>query len=114
LEAVTAESGYPVQSEGLSAALDRGGEFLSNSDEYLSPRTRSDVILFSEEPSRILVGLTVEKWPELQALARSCGVDLFLLGLAGGDQLTVTRADNRVVVDLPLPEVDSAWRNGLG
>jgi phosphoribosylformylglycinamidine synthase len=114
LEAVTAESGYPVQSEGLSAALDRGGEFLSNSDEYLSPRTRSDVILFSEEPSRILVGLTVEKWPELQALARSYGVDLFLLGLAGGDQLTVTRADNRVVVDLPLPEVDSAWRNGLG
>jgi phosphoribosylformylglycinamidine synthase len=114
LETIAAESGYPVQSEGLSAALARGGNFLSDSDDYLSPRTRSDVVLFSEEPSRILVGLTVEKWPELQTLARSFGVDLFLLGLAGGDQLVITRGDNRVVVDLPLPEVDSAWRNGLG
>ncbi|HEX8600888.1 MAG TPA: phosphoribosylformylglycinamidine synthase subunit PurL [Chloroflexia bacterium] len=114
LETATAESGYPVETEGLTAALSRGGDFLSNSDEYLSPRTRSDVILFSEEPSRILVGLTVEKWPELQALARSYGVDLFLLGLSGGDQLIVTRGDNQIVVDLPLPEVDNAWRNGLG
>lgn len=76
---------------------------------------RSDVALFSEEPSRILIALTAEMWAEMENFAQANGVGLFYLGASGGDRFTVIRQEQAMtnVIDLPLLEIDKAWRGGL-
>ena len=48
-------------------------------------RLRSDVHLFAEEPSRIIVTFRRENWQELRQLAGSMEAGLYLLGTTGGD-----------------------------
>ena len=87
----------------------------ANLDELHSkhPHMRSDVLLFSEEPSRILVGIPQDKVEQLEGKAASLGARLIVIGQAGGDKVSFSR-EGSIVVDLALSEVDSAWRNGLG
>jgi phosphoribosylformylglycinamidine synthase subunit PurL len=75
--------------------------------------TRNDVLLFAEEPSRIMVALPPEKWSALQQLAGEKGVALRWLGSSGGESLRITRGDS-TLLDLPLSGIDAAWRGGLG
>jgi phosphoribosylformylglycinamidine synthase len=81
-------------------------------DEIEGERThvRSDVLLFGEEPSRIIVALPEERWLRLQELASGSEVHLFRLGAAGGESLRITRGEH-ALVDLPLAEVEAAWRS---
>jgi phosphoribosylformylglycinamidine synthase len=66
-------------------------------------------LLFGEAPSRIIVSLEPQMWPDLHQLAVSTGVPLTRLGTVGGDSLAL---GNRL--DLPVVMLRSAWRDGLG
>jgi phosphoribosylformylglycinamidine synthase len=68
----------------------------------------SAALLFGEAPSRIIVSLTPEMWPDLHQLAVSTGVPLTRLGTVGGDRLALGDS-----LDLPVVMLRSAWRNGL-
>jgi len=73
---------------------------------------QNQALLFAELPSRIIVGVPPEKWNELWQLTSSMEVSLCRLGIAGGDTLRVERGEH-VVVDLPVKELERAWRGGL-
>ena len=70
--------------------------------------TRADRALFGEAQSRIVVSVAKEKVAKLRALARKQNVPMTKLGTVQGDRFAV-----KGLIDLPLAEVDKAWRNGL-
>jgi phosphoribosylformylglycinamidine synthase subunit PurL len=78
-----------------------------------NPHVRSDVLLFAEEPSRIIVALPTPEWAALEELAQATGVGLFVLGETGGDRLRIDRG-GEVLVEVEVGDLDEAWRNGLG
>ncbi len=77
--------------------------------ERMHPRLRSDVLLFAEEPGRVIVALPSERWSELNELAESSGVKLYNLGAVSNATFRIER-DGNALVDVPLPGVDAAWR----
>ena len=69
---------------------------------------RKDFVLFGEEPSRIVVSLSHEALPRLEAIARECGAPLLRLGAVGGDRLEIQGA-----LSVPVSDLAAAWRDGL-
>jgi phosphoribosylformylglycinamidine synthase len=65
-------------------------------------------LLFGEAPSRIIVSLDPDMWPDLHQLAVSMDVPLTRLGTVGGDRLALGDS-----LDLPVVMLRSAWRDGL-
>jgi phosphoribosylformylglycinamidine synthase len=74
----------------------------------LAPEGRWDAALFGENPSRIVVSLSEASLAEVERMCREEGVPSTLLGTVGGDRFTVPG-----LVDLPLADLDDAWRHGL-
>ena len=72
-------------------------------------RGRWDAALFGEAQSRIIVSLSPERLDDLAALAAEWGVPLTLLGTTASDQRFIVNG----LLDLPLEELDRAWRSGL-
>lgn len=105
---------------GLAAALaemciagEVGAKVSLDALAALDRQIRSDVLLFAEQPSRIIVALPTPEWAALEELAEATGVGLFVLGETGGDRLFINR-DANTLVDVGLDDMDSSWRNGLG
>ena len=71
-------------------------------------RGRWDAALFGEAQSRIVLSLPPEGLARLQGLAAEMEVPVAVLGSVEGKGFQVDG-----VVDLPLWEMDYAWRNGL-
>jgi phosphoribosylformylglycinamidine synthase len=73
---------------------------------------RNDVILFAEEPSRIIVAVPPENWTELRELATLMGASLYRLGEAGGDTLHVMRGE-QTIIGMAIDTIEKVWRGGL-
>ena len=69
---------------------------------------RWDAVLFGEEPSRILVSVHPSKLADLRRLAAREDVPLLRLGRIGGERFRIGK-----LLNLPLNEVQHAWRSGL-
>jgi phosphoribosylformylglycinamidine synthase len=115
-----ADVAHDCSDGGISVALAEAciaGEVGADIDldelEKVHPGLRSDVTLFSEEPSRIIMALPTEMWPDLQSLAQSMEVGLFRIGVTGGDSLIIRRGE-RTLVNLRVVDLAAAWRGGLG
>lgn len=100
---------------GLAVALaegciagDVGASIRLDELEKMHPGLRSDVLLFAEEPSRIIVALPLSNWDTLMELASSMEVSLCRLGDTGGDTLNVERGEHQLV-SLPMLDVAAAW-----
>jgi phosphoribosylformylglycinamidine synthase subunit PurL len=76
------------------------------------PGLRSDVLLFAEEPSRIIVALPLQRWSELRDLASTLGARLYHLGTTGTAALQISRVE-RALIDLPVEDLKTAWESGL-
>ena len=74
----------------------------------LAPEGRWDAALFGESPSRIVVSLSEAYLAQVERVCREERVPYTVLGTVGGDRFTV-----RGLVDLPLADLDDAWRHGL-
>lgn len=72
---------------------------------------RPDALLFGESQSRIVVSLKATDWPKLQAMAAANRVPVTSLGTVGGTRF-ILRAP-ACGLDLPMTEVEAAWRSGL-
>ena len=64
--------------------------------------------LFSESPSRVVVCVSPERVPEVEARASAADVPVSALGTAGGDRLVVSG-----VLDVGLDEAIEAWRTAI-
>jgi phosphoribosylformylglycinamidine (FGAM) synthase-like enzyme len=68
--------------------------------------------LFSESPSRIIVSFDEAALGEMEELAARAGCPFTLLGSTGGNTLSI-KADGEEVVNLPVGELEAAWRGSL-
>jgi len=89
-----AECTFAREEAGLGAALE------------LSEGIRTDVLLFSESPSRMVV--TTRDGAALEALALRGAVPCLRLGVVGGDRLRLTRGSG-VLIDIEVARLNEAW-----
>jgi phosphoribosylformylglycinamidine synthase len=68
--------------------------------------------LFSESPSRIIVSFGEAALGQMEEIAARLNCPLTILGRTGGDNLSI-KADGEEVVNLPVAELESAWRTSL-
>ena len=88
---------------GVECAADSAlGVKLAESD------VRWDAVLFGEAQSRIVVSLPPEKLDALEGFCAEEGVEWRVLGNVADEQFAVGD-----LIDLPLSELEVAWRNGL-
>jgi phosphoribosylformylglycinamidine synthase len=101
---------------GLAVAVAEGciaGQVGADLDlRALGADLRSDVLLFAEQPSRILLAGLPGSREALDALAREAGVALVWLGSTGGDTIRLRRGA-QPVASLPLDAATDAWQHGL-
>ncbi len=69
---------------------------------------RLDATLFGEVQSRIVISVEPDRVRQLQALARSEGIPATRLGTVGGKRFIIDG-----YIDLPLKEMEAAWRQSL-
>lgn len=102
-------SAHDVSDGGLAIAIAEsaiiGGKGASIS---LDVEGRWDAALFGESQSRIVVSLPEANLNELRQMTESKNVPMTTLGTVGGDDLNING-----VVQLPLAEIDDAWKNGF-
>ena len=110
-----ARSAHDCSDGGLAVALAEGcmaGDGSSiGVDVELHGTIRQDALLFGESQSRILLSLKASDWPTLQKIAASHGVPLERLGTVGGTRFRLRGPI--FAIDLPLTDVERAWRDGL-
>jgi len=70
--------------------------------------TRADAALFGEAPSRIVLSAMPSNVKKLEELTQRYGVPLKRLGVVGGQRFVV-----KGFIDLPLNQMERAWRKGL-
>ena len=68
--------------------------------------------LFSESPSRIIVSFDEAALGAMEEIAARASCPLTLLGRTGTDRLRI-RADGEEVINLPIDELEAAWRASL-
>jgi len=109
-EAGLLRSAHDVSDGGLAVALAecclRGEDPGPGGSFELPGELRSDVLLFSESPSRMVVSTREEI--RLAALAEAHGVECTRLGVVGGRRLAL-RAGGRALLDLAVSDLHEAW-----
>jgi len=72
----------------------------------------SEVLLFSESPSRIIISFPERAQAELENLANSNSCPFQVLGRVGGDQLSI-RANGQPAINISVAEAERVWRGAL-
>jgi phosphoribosylformylglycinamidine synthase len=115
IEQGLAASAHDCSEGGLAVALAEAcvaGPALLGADVALPPGARSDVVVFGEGPSRIVVSVPGRGERHFEALMREWGIPWRWIGTVGGERLRV-RVGNHLVLSLPLEPLGDAWRNGF-
>lgn len=73
---------------------------------------RSDVLLFSESQSRILLSVAQEQTDAVLALAKERGVPAQVIGTTGGERLVVN-VNGTEVIHAPLADLKAAWKDAI-
>ncbi len=109
-------SAHDCSEGGLAVALAEsclgGAVGAIGADLELGGTIRPDALLFGESQSRIIVSLKAAHWPRLQEIAAAHRVPLYRLGTVGGTRFRIRGA--KFALDLPIKEVERAWRSGFG
>lgn len=107
------KSAHDLSEGGLGAALAEscfGKEF--GAQVELESSLRSDVLLFSESQSRILLSTSQEQAAAVLALAQEHGVPAQVIGKTGGDSLVV-KVNGTEAIRASIQEVKAAWKDAI-
>ena len=74
---------------------------------------REDNILFGETQSSIVVTCAPARLPLVIQAAREHGIPCLALGSVGGDSLVIRHPGGRVLINLPVEEMESLWRESI-
>ncbi len=103
------KSAHDCSDGGLAVALAEcciiGGSGFRGGWEF---QGRIDAALFGELQSMIVVSLESKKIEQLEEIARQEKVPLRRLGVVGGKQFVIEG-----LIDMPLEQIEWAWRSGL-
>lgn len=69
---------------------------------------RADLLLFAEDPSRVVISYDPANRAAIEKMAKDAGAPFTVLGNVGGDTLEIEGA-----LSVPVAKLNSAWRNGL-
>jgi phosphoribosylformylglycinamidine synthase len=69
-------------------------------------------LLFSESPSRIIISFAESAREEIQRIAEAANCPMTILGTVGSNRLRIT-SDDEEAVNLPVAELERAWRSSL-
>lgn len=111
VESFLAESVHDISDGGLAVALAEmciGGTI--GADVELQDELRSDVLIFSESPTRWLVEVKPENEEAFKEQFQ--GLPIQKIGQTGGDSLKIS-AGGKTVVNVTLAAVEKAWRNTI-
>src|SRR5436190_16163593 len=100
---------------GLAGGLAEGcstGPAAIGCEVKLEGDGRSDVVLFGEGPSRVIVSLEPRHAGEFEALMAESAVSWRWIGTTGGERLVIHRG-GRGIVSVGLETIDDAWRSGF-
>jgi phosphoribosylformylglycinamidine (FGAM) synthase-like enzyme len=78
----------------------------------LQTHGRTDVVLFGEGPSRVVVSVEPPHAQEFEALMAESAIPWRWIGTTGGEQLVI-RCGERGMVRAGLGAIDDAWRSGF-
>jgi phosphoribosylformylglycinamidine synthase II len=109
------QSAHDCSEGGLAVAIAEcciGGDQPQGASVELSDDLRSDLLLFGEAPSRIVVSFDPQKEAAVLAVAAELGAPIALLGETAGRSLRVVHA-GRAVIDVPVDKLDEAHRGGF-
>ncbi|MFH1857989.1 MAG: AIR synthase related protein, partial [Candidatus Omnitrophota bacterium] len=81
-------------------------------DAAKKPAMRLDDTLFGEAPSRIVVSVKEENLPKLEKIAKKHALPYSKLGKVGGTRFVVKQG-RRELINLPVTELNQAWRNAI-
>jgi phosphoribosylformylglycinamidine synthase subunit PurSL len=71
------------------------------------------IMLFSESASRFLVEVSPEHQDTFEAYMRTNGVqDVACIGVVNDTERFLVRNADQLLIDLPVTELQSAWRGG--
>ena len=73
---------------------------------------KTEVSLFTETPSRIIISFDEAALGEMEEIAARASCQFTLLGQTGSDKLSI-KAAGEEVVNLPVAELEAAWRSSL-
>ncbi|RNB57874.1 phosphoribosylformylglycinamidine synthase subunit PurL [Brevibacillus gelatini] len=106
-------SAHDLSEGGLGVALAEScfGKGIGAKVE-LSSELRSDVLLFSESQSRILLSASPEQAEAILALAGEHGVPAEKIGTIGGDRLVVN-VNGTEAINASIQEVKAAWKDAI-
>ncbi|EJL39159.1 phosphoribosylformylglycinamidine synthase II [Brevibacillus sp. CF112] len=106
-------SAHDLSEGGLGVALAEScfGKGIGAQVE-LSSELRSDVLLFSESQSRILLSASPEQAEAILALAGEHGVSAEKIGTIGGDRLVVN-VNGAEAINASIQEVKAAWKDAI-
>ena len=77
-----------------------------------SSNLRSDVLLFGETQSRILISCSLSNFPLIREIAEENKVPLLKIGEVGGDKLIISR-ENRELINLNVNELEKIWKMAI-
>ena len=72
-----------------------------------------EVVLFSESLSRFLVEVRPEDAEQFRAIMSEAGVPHECFGVIGGDRLVINGRTDSPILDLPLSDLEKAWRGEM-
>jgi len=75
--------------------------------------SREDNILFGETQSSIVVTCAPARLPLVIQAARKHGIPCLLMGSVGGDSLVIRHSGGRIIINLPVAEMESLWRESI-
>lgn len=107
-------SAHDLSEGGLAVALAEScisGEIGANV-ELSANGLRSDVALFSESQSRIVLTVAPERAEELKAAIAASGVPVEIIGTVGGDRLRVN-LDGVSALDEAVAELKFVWEDAI-
>ncbi|WP_080832852.1 phosphoribosylformylglycinamidine synthase subunit PurL [Cohnella massiliensis] len=106
-------SAHDLSEGGLAAALAEAsfGRGLGATVDFTT-NLRTDIALFSESQSRILLSVKPERADELSAWLASQGVPAQRLGTVGGGSLTIA-VNGRVAIEASVDELRKEWKEAI-
>jgi phosphoribosylformylglycinamidine synthase len=75
--------------------------------------SREDNLLFGETQSAIVVTCAPARLSLVIQAAREHGIPCLLMGSVGGVSLVIRHSDGRIVIDLPVEEMERLWRESI-
>ena len=111
------KSAHDTSEGGLAVAIaecciSKGGRENIGAKIDMDDDMRSDILLFGETQSRIVITVEQDRIADIEMQARDMDVPCRVIGRVGGESLII-RHNSSVLINTPVPELEEVWRRAI-